>query len=75
MKTATADRLVLRAASLKVSVQIAAACAALVAIVVVAAFVFVLRRQQPAEIIEHSARPGRIYIDSNDWLLALIIGA
>ncbi|XAS68466.1 HAMP domain-containing sensor histidine kinase [Micrococcaceae bacterium Sec5.7] len=74
MKPTDADQLILRAASRRVSIQIAAACAALVAVVIAASFLFVLRRSQPGEILEHAAQPGRIYIDSSDLLLALIGG-
>ncbi|MDQ6752921.1 MAG: HAMP domain-containing histidine kinase [Actinomycetota bacterium] len=73
MNPSDADRLILRAASRKVSIQIAAVCASVVAVVIAAAVLFVIHRSQPAEIIDHSAAPGRIYIDARDGLLALVL--
>src|SRR3954454_23979871 len=68
-----ADRRILRAASRKVSLQIAGVCAAVVVIVVAAAVAFVAYRTLPAEAFEHGAGPGRIYIDARDGLLALVL--
>ena len=68
-----ADRQVLRAASRKVSLQIAGVCAAVVAIVVLAAVAFVVYRSLPGESIEHGPGPGRIYLDAKEALLALVL--
>jgi len=73
MNPSEADRLILRDASRKVSIQIAVVCAAVVAAVIAAAVLFVIHRSQSAEIIDHSAAPGRIYIDARDGLLALVL--
>jgi signal transduction histidine kinase len=68
-----ADRRILRAASRKVSLQIAGVCAAVVVVVVAAAVAFVAYRTLPAEAFEHGAAPGRIYIDAREGLLALVL--
>ena len=68
-----ADRRILRAATRKVSLQIAGVCAAVVVIVVLAAFAFVVYRSLPGESIEHGPGPGRIYLDAREGLLALVL--
>jgi two-component system, OmpR family, sensor kinase len=74
MTPSDADRRILRAAERKVSTQIALVCAAALAVVIVALVLFALFRSQPAELAEHPAGTGRIYIDEADALLALILG-
>ncbi|TSE17604.1 HAMP domain-containing histidine kinase [Arthrobacter sp. KBS0703] len=74
MTPSAADRRILRAAARKVSTQIALVCAAALAVVIVALVLFALFRSQPAELAEHPAGTGRIYIDEADALLALILG-
>ena len=74
MNPSDADRLILRTAALKVSAQIALVCAASAAVVILALVLFALHRSQPAELIEHPAGAGRIYIDEADGLLALLLG-
>ena len=74
MNPSDADRLILRAAARKVSAQIALVCAASVALVILALVLFALHRSQPAELVQHSAAAGRIYIDEADALVALILG-
>jgi two-component system OmpR family sensor kinase len=69
-----ADRLILRTAARKVSAQIALVCAASLAVVILALVLFALYRSQPAELMQHHAGAGRIYIDEADGLLALILG-
>jgi signal transduction histidine kinase len=69
-----ADRLILRTAARKVSTQIALVCAASLAVVILALVLFALYRSQPAELVQHPAGAGRIYIDEADGLLALILG-
>lgn len=71
--TSEADRQILRAASRKVSLQIAGVCAAVVLIVVAAAVAFVAYRTLPAEAFEHGTAPGRIYVDAREGLLALVL--
>jgi two-component system, OmpR family, sensor kinase len=68
-----ADLRILRAASRKVSLQIAAVCAAVVIIVVLASITFVAYRSLPAESIEHGPGPGRIYLDAGESLIALAL--
>jgi signal transduction histidine kinase len=75
MTPSDADRRILRTAERKVSTQIALVCAAALAVVIVALVLFALFRSQPAELAEHPAGTGRIYIDEADALLALILGA
>lgn len=74
MNPSDADRLILRTATRKVSAQIAAVCAASVAMVILALVLFAVHRSQPAELAEHPAGAGRIYIDEADGLLALVLG-
>lgn len=74
MTAPDADRLILRTAARKVSAQIALVCAACVAVVILALVLFALYRSQPAELVQHPAGAGRIYIDEADGLLALILG-
>jgi signal transduction histidine kinase len=74
MNPSDADRLILRTAARKVSAQIALVCAASVAVVILALVLFALYRSQPAELVQHPAGAGRIYIDEADGLLALILG-
>jgi two-component system OmpR family sensor kinase len=74
MNPSEADRLILRTATRKVSMQIALVCAGSVAAVILALVLFALYRSQPAELAEHHAGAGRIYIDEADGLLALVIG-
>jgi signal transduction histidine kinase len=74
MNPSDADRLILRTAARKVSAQIALVCAASLAVVILALVLFALYRSQPAELVEHPAGAGRIYIDETDGLLALILG-
>ncbi|MFE5835261.1 sensor histidine kinase [Arthrobacter sp. NPDC056493] len=74
MKASDADRQILRTAARKVSAQIALVCAASVAVVILALVLFALYRSQPAELVQHPAGAGRIYIDEADGLLALILG-
>lgn len=74
MNPSDADRLILRTAARKVSAQIALVCAASAAVVILALVLFALYRSQPAELMQHSAGAGRIYIDEADALLALILG-
>jgi two-component system OmpR family sensor kinase len=74
MNASDADRLILRTAARKVSTQIALVCAACVAVVILALVLFAVYRSQPAELAEHPAGAGRIYIDEADGLLALIFG-
>lgn len=74
MNPSDADRLILRTAARKVSAQIALVCAASVAVVILALVLFALYRSQPAELVQHPAGAGRIYIDEADGLLAMILG-
>ncbi|MFE4543628.1 sensor histidine kinase [Arthrobacter sp. NPDC056727] len=74
MNASDADRLILRTAARKVSAQIALVCAASVAVVILALVLFALYRSQPAELVQHPAGAGRIYIDEADGLLALVLG-
>lgn len=74
MNPSDADRLILRTAARKVSAQIALVCAASVAVVILALVLFALYRSQPAELVQHPAGAGRIYIDEADGLLATVLG-
>jgi signal transduction histidine kinase len=68
------DRAVVRAASRKVGLSVASACAGAVLLVLAAAIVFIVQRSQPSEVLEHAVKPGSIYVGSGDLLVALIGG-